>query len=267
MTIETWLQHATNKLQNIASHTARLDSLIITEFVTGMSRASLLAHPEKELSKNHHIQLKELLQQRYKGEPIAYIVGKKEFYGREFLVSKDVLVPRPESEAIIEFCKKYAPAVGGSLLDVGTGSGCLAITAKLELPNLQVTASDISISALKVAQKNAKILNSNVDFVQSDLFANITNSFDIIIANLPYVPDAFEVTNEVRSEPNLALFGGTDGLSIIRHFFAEIRAHLNDNGLVITESLKFQHHDLSLMAEAASLREIDSDTLIQVFEI
>ena len=164
-------------------------------------------------------------------KPKAYKEGKIDFYGREFLVDSNVLIPRPETETIIDFVlslagKSYLPGVlvpdsvlpdKPRILDVGTGSGCVAITLKLELPDAAVVASDISESALKVAKRNAKKLQADVGFLQSDLLKGIIGDFDVIVANLPYVDKNWKWLDKdaLSFEPSRALYAEDGGLEII----------------------------------------------------
>jgi release factor glutamine methyltransferase len=155
----------------------------------------LHAHPAYELTESEQKLAEDYLKRRQNHEPVAYILGSKEFYGREFVVTPDTLIPRPETEAIIDLVKELS-LEKLKILDVGTGSGCIAITLKLELPESDVMAVDISEKALVVAEKNADNLHANLEFKQSDLLKNVDEKFDIIVANLPYVDKNWEICND-----------------------------------------------------------------------
>lgn len=246
--------------------TDRLDTLVILEFVVQKDRAWVLAHDDYELSKKQQQKFDQLAKRRASGEPLAYIIGTKEFYGHDFYITKDVLVPRPESEAFVELLIKLKPLTSQNLIDVGTGSGALGVSAKLAYPSLQVTASDISKNALKVAQKNALQLNADVNFVQSNLFSNINNSFDYIFANLPYVPTTLQVSKEVLNEPNIAVFSGKDGLDCIRSFIEPAVLHCKAGGYVLIESLLIQHNKVQELAGKYNLKLVKTIGLVQVYQ-
>jgi release factor glutamine methyltransferase len=259
---------AVQKLKLHNDDSVRLDSVLLLEKVTKQDRAYIYAHPEIKLSAQEVTLLDKLLKRRVVGEPMAYILGNKEFYGREFTVTKDVLIPRPDSENIIELLKlNTAIDTSFKLLDVGTGSGCLAITAKLERPNINVYACDISNNALKVAKENAKTLEADITFNESDLFANTPGKFDIILANLPYIPNEFDVSDDVKSEPALALYSGNDGLYLTTKFFEHVIGKLNAGGFIIMESLQIQHKKINQLAEAAGLKLIETKDLVQLYKL
>lgn len=259
---------AVQKLKLHNDDSAKLDSVLLLEKITKKNRAYIYAHPELKLSSQEVTLLDKLLNRRALGEPMAYILGKKEFYGREFTVTKDVLIPRPDSEDIIETLISHVNKTNKPLIiDVGTGSGCLAITAKLELPNSIIEACDISNKALAIAKKNASLHGVYVNFFSSNLFANTTNKYDVIIANLPYVPDNFNVSDDVKAEPSLAVYSGADGLDLTSKFFNQIDKHINESGLLIMESLQIQHKKINQLAEAAGLKLIESKDLVQLYKL
>lgn len=272
MTHGNWLQTATLKLNRTSTKSARLDALLILEKVTSFSRTRVLAYPEKGLSDTTLNKLNKMLEKRLNGEPMAYILSNKEFYGRDFFVNKNVLIPRPESETIISLLKKYLapnsrvqPVKVNKLVDVGTGSGCLAITAKLELPELDVEACDILKKAIEIAKKNAKHLQANINFFESNLLENSTHGYDIILANLPYVPDNLVVSSDVKAEPKLAVFSGVDGLYLMEKFLAQLENKLAVGGLVFIECLEMQHPSVTKLAEEKGLKLLETENLIQIF--
>lgn len=266
MNYERWLHEATQEIANSNSESPRLDAVLILEFAISKERSYLYSHPENIISNNNIGILAKLVKRRILGEPMAYILGNKEFYGRNFTVTKDVLIPRPDSESIIEFLINHKDKLKGfSLLDVGTGSGCLAITAKLELPNTIIDACDISYKALKVAKKNASLHGANINLFRSNLFINTTKKYDVIIANLPYIPSNFDVSKDVNAEPSIAVYSGDDGLDLTRNFFQQIDKHIKKDGLLIMESLQIQHKKINQLAEAAGLKLIETKDLVQLY--
>lgn len=186
--------------------------------ILGVSREYLVINSSEEMKKIEAY--KKAVKKRKNGEPIAYILNKKEFYGREFYVNKNVLIPRPETEIIIkEVLDNYQE---GSVLDIGTGSGIIPITLKLENPKYQVSACDICKKALRVAQKNADNFSVDISFFQSDLWSNVDRKYDIITANLPYVPLGEAQDSVANFEPQKAVFSGNDGLDLYRRFFSDM---------------------------------------------
>ncbi len=229
---------------------ARLDARQLLEIATGLNRVQMLAAPEMALTEPQASKLEELIGERLRAVPIQYIRGSQEFYGRDFLVTPDVLIPRPETELIVDEVLRLIPHGGAErhaplrLLDVGTGSGILAITLALELPTAQVTALDISPAALVVAQRNAQSLNvdpARLRFLKSDLLAAVAHEppFDVVVSNPPYVPlaDAPTLHPQVRDhEPHLALFGGPDGHDVLRRLIPEAWLALRPDGWLLLET-------------------------------
>ena len=201
-----------------------------------LDRSYLAAHGEEELSVETQAKLRAALERRAQGEPLAYIVGEKEFYGRKFRVDARVLVPRPETETLVDLVRERVQssaqdlrqfatvsrqsasrqeASAGRILEIGTGSGCLAVTLALELPEAEVVATDVSAEALMVAQENARRLGARVEFRRADLLAGLTGEFEVLVANLPYVDANWEWL-EQRSldyEPAGALYSEQGGLA------------------------------------------------------
>ncbi len=171
-----------------------------------------------------------------KNKPLQYLLKKAYFYNLEFFVNKNVLIPRPETEGIIEIFKSYQSNKNFlKVIDIGTGSGCIAITLDKLYPNNSYFAVDKSKKALKVAKKNNKKHQTNVTFINSDLFTNINDKFDVVIANLPYVSTKEELDNFVNKEPKEALFAGSEGIDLYEKFFKEVFNYLNANYLIIVE--------------------------------
>lgn len=246
--IKDWLHDAANQLMAIGISSAKLDAEIILAHTLRQNRTYLHAHDDESLSIRHREIADARLQLRLDRTPIAYIVGHKEFYGRLFKVNPATLIPRPESETIITLLKELtaqtAIALDDSttrLVDVGTGSGCLGITAKLEVPELDVTLLDISRQALTVAETNAKRLQAEVAFTRSDLLAAYPFSAQYVIANLPYVDPEWERSPETNYEPALALFAHDAGLALINKLLQQAPSHVNMGGYLLLEADPRQH--------------------------
>lgn len=298
--INDWLRSITLQFEAAGIETARLDALVLLEDATGRDRAWLLAHPEYELDAKIATKLQKLIKRRITHEPLAYIRGKTEFYGREFEVNHDVLVPRPETEDMIDLLHSVVDDRPETIdeelqvVDVGTGSGCLAITAKLEFSAAKVYGTDISNAALKVAQQNAQKLGATVTFYSANLlqpvvtkkklrmtdqppFARLENRNAklVLLCNLPYVPDNYEINQAATHEPKLALFAGADGLDLYRELFAYInqQAPVNTNihnikpSYVLTEALTFQHAELSDIAQKSGYWLEETRGLAQLFRL
>ncbi len=266
MTIGEWLSIGQLKLSDAGVTNPRLDLLLMLELSLQKNRASILANLDNGLSETQQNKLDTVLEQRTLRKPMAYILGKKEFYGRQFIVNSSVLIPRPESEAFIDELKELKQNQN-NLLDIGTGSGCLAITAKLEMPQLEVYATDISEQAIETAKKNAKIHNAEVNFSTNDLFPIKPEKFNIIFANLPYVPTTLSTGKELSFEPKEALYAGNDGLETIARMFAKITDKLESKGFLLCESLLDQHKKVEEIAEQHNLELAKTNGLVQVYKL
>jgi release factor glutamine methyltransferase len=204
----------------------------------GHSEAWLLANPELEADTDDAAVVANWVARRAAGEPAHYIVGTCEFFGREFVVTPAVLIPRPETELIV--ARALSPRFPADLraLDIATGSGCLATTLALELPHASVAAVDLSLTALAVARHNAARLGARVAFAAGDLATHVDERFDLVVANLPYVPSAEleRACPEVRDhEPRLALDGGADGLDVVRRLLPDLAHLLAPEGVALLE--------------------------------
>lgn len=225
----------------LESKSAALEAQILLAHALNKPRAYLLASPNEELSCGDIALFVNFLQRRLRGEPIAYILGKREFYGFELCVSQDVLIPRPETELLIDIALSHLPEQQPiQILDLGTGSGAIALALAKLRPDAQVTAVDNSLKALAVAQHNAdQLALSNARFFVSNWFDAFTPSeqFDLIIANPPYVAenDPHLHQGDVRFEPLSALTSGVDGLDDIRHIARAAPAYLAPDGLLMIE--------------------------------
>lgn len=212
--------------------------LLFTQ-ILDCDRMSLYLNQDKYLSKDEIEFISQSLKRRLKGEPIQYILGKTEFMGLELKVDSNVLIPRPETEILVETTIEYVTRQKlRKILDLGTGSGCIAVTLAKSLAHLEIDATDISDKALAVAKENEVINGVNINFIQSDLFDKLNNKeYDIIVSNPPYI-----VTRQIRKlqpelqyEPRLALDGGYDGLRIYRRIIRDAAGHLKNGGLLIME--------------------------------
>lgn len=271
-----WLNQATKKLQSNGIGTARLDALVLLEDVIGTDRGRLLAEPERELTTAQADKLEKLLKWRAQHEPLAYVRGKTEFYGREFMITPAVLEPRPESETMIELLKQLAkagklPTRNRNLLkiaDVGAGSGALGITAKLEFSGIYEVAIDlleIDPKAAAVAKTNVDKFTMNARIILSDLLENAKRDYDILLCNLPYVPDNYLVNEAAQHEPRIALFGGPDGLDLYRRLFDQVALLAVQPLYILTESLPAQHTTLEVIASEQNYLLAITDDFIQVF--
>lgn len=220
---------------------ASLEAHVLLGHALNKSRAYLLAHPDTELGSAQSAAFDALLQRRLHGEPIAYILGQREFYGLDFSVTPAVLIPRPETELLVELAlERIPPQQPMRILDLGTGSGAIALTLAKLRPLAQLTAVDVSPEALTVARHNAERLGvSNIRFIQSDWFQALAGDtqFDLVVANAPYIAetDPHLRQGDVRFEPSSALRSGADGLDDIRHIVAQARPYLSAHGWLMLE--------------------------------
>ncbi|HVV25806.1 MAG TPA: HemK/PrmC family methyltransferase [Candidatus Saccharimonadales bacterium] len=267
MTADNWLREAATKLERVGIGTARLDALVLLEDVSGRDRAWLLAHPEQELSSAEQAALTKLLNRRAEHQPLAYVRGKTEFYGRTFVITPAVLEPRPESETMIDLLKQLPDLPAEPrIADVGAGSGAIGITAKLELPSAQVELLEIDPAAIKIAQKNVDLFTTRVNIIESDLLQNTKQTNDILLCNLPYVPDDYAINPPAMREPHLAIFGGPDGLDIYRRLFHQVKQRKHKPLYILCESLPPQHELLTSIASGAGYNLCQTDDFIQVFQ-
>ncbi len=255
MTIREWLSEATKQLASAGIESARLDSEILLAHTLKKNRTYLHAHADDMVD----IRLQEIanarIDLRLDHVPVAYIIGHKEFYGHLFAVSPRVLIPRPESEQIIELLNEQLgqtslfPEKIIRLVDIGTGSGCLGITAKLFHPELEVALVDTSKPALAVATKNAAALNVDVKIIESNLLDTYPYSPDIVLANLPYVDESWDRSLETNNEPPEALFASENGLKLIRKCFEQLSGRMKPGGIAIFEADPRQWNDINRIAK------------------
>ena len=303
MNIDEWLVESTENLTKAGIDSARLDALVLLEDCLHIDRAKLLAHPEIKLSNRHKNVLKKQLITRRTHVPLAYIRGKAEFYGREFIINSSVLQPRPESEAMIDLLKviisnhsdviherltktqKNRPTLtsnwivnepdwptidfrqhysGILVADVGSGSGALGITAKLELPMLEVDLIEVDPDAINTSKMNVVLHTININVIRSNLLSKTVKDY-IILPNLPYVPDGFKINKAASYEPKKAIFGGQDGLNVYRDFFIKFKNVENKPLYILTESFPDQHAALAKIARDSGYSVQDEVAFIQVF--
>lgn len=266
MKTKDFVSNATSQLHQAGISTARLDCLVLLEDVLNTNRTQVIAHPEREITEVEFIQLNDMVTKRAQHIPLAYIRGKTEFYGREFIIDNHVLEPRPESETMIELLLKLPSNSCITIIDVGTGSGALAITANLELPRSRVIAVDIDNACLAVTRANANKFNTAITIQRGDLLQNIP-TFEgdaTLLCNLPYVPDNFQINTAATHEPRLAIFGGKDGLDLFRRLFDQLQGMPNVKN-VLCESLPPQHDALAAIAADAGFAIADEQDFIQLF--
>lgn len=247
MTIGFWLKKATDDLADIMLPTPRLDAEVILAHTLGRPRTWLHAHVNDNLDLRREEIANARIDLRLSHVPVAYIIGHKEFYGRRFLVNTNTLIPRPESEQVIELLLEATdsgPKNEKRLVDIGAGSGCLGITAKLEMLHLNVTLCDTSKAALSIAKKNAAALGAEVRCIQSNLLGNYPFTPNIVLANLPYVDKEWTRSPDTAHEPDEALFAPDKGLQIIKKCFDELAHRMKFGGIAIFEADPRQWDDI-----------------------
>lgn len=281
MTIQQAKIHGKNELTS--SPTPELDVAVLLQHITGFDKTHLLLNRDYELNAGQEGEFLSAIERRKTGFPIAYITGHKEFFGLDFYVTPDVLIPKPDTELLVELALdaledkfRAKPDIIPTICDMCTGSGCvgLSIAKNIKMSNeksLAITLVDISEKALAVAKKNAERLISEKDsvhFVQSNLFENIPHTFDLIVTNPPYVPhsESVELLKDGRSEPLLALDGDVDeygvydftddGLSLIRRLVPQCWEHLNRNGRLIMETGEYNAEETAELFKQAGFRNV-----------
>ena len=230
-------------------HEARLQAELLLAHALEISRTMMLARLDETITPDVAAQYAANVARRAQNEPLAYILGHQEFYRLDFLVDRRVLIPRHETETLVELALNAARHIAApTIVDVGTGSGALALTLAHHLPDARVFALDISRDALDVARMNAKRLNldARVEFIESDLLERFTGSFDVLVANLPYIPhERFDqLPREVRAfEPRRALDGGPDGLDVFRRLFVQLESRASRHARAFFEISEEQGKD------------------------
>ncbi len=285
MTTEAWLRSATSHLSTAGIATARLDALVLLEDCLGVDRALLLARPDQILETTQTAKLKKLLKRRAVHEPLAYIRGHSEFYGRNFVITPAVLEPRPETETMIDLLGELS-ATGElafkppktvqneertlKIADIGTGSGAVGITAQVEFPKSQKVTVDLlelDPKALEIAKINVDKHTTGIRCLRSDLLAGSNQNYDVLLCNLPYVPDDYPVNEAVRYEPEIAVFGGPDGLDLYRKLFQQLKHRPQRPLFILCEALPAQHQALLDLAASCGYDLWRTEGLIQVFQL
>jgi release factor glutamine methyltransferase len=248
------LERCTQTLRQFGLENAALEARLLLEHVTGQSRASMLAHPEAMLEPSAAHALALLVDRRTAGEPIAYLLRKREFFGLQYFVDPRVLVPRPETEVVVSEALEIASdrSTDIHIVDVGTGSGAIALALATHLPHARVTAVDVSRDALEVAALNALRLGvaDRVELIQGDVISWLAKPVDLIVANLPYIPadSMVKLFPEVRDyEPHLALDGGLGGIELNNRLLQEIPTKLVPGGHLLMECEPHQMEALNVV--------------------
>lgn len=239
---------------------ARLNAEYIISHVLVCTRFDLYVRFEEIVSEEDRKKIRELIIRRGKHEPLQYVLGETEFYGYKFFVDSAVLIPRPETEYLVEKIIKENPELS-SVIDIGTGSGVIAISLKKELPNSIITATDISVKALEIAKINAVENKAEIKFILSNLYENVNNRFDVIVSNPPYIPieEYRELSSEVKDfEPESALLTTEEGLLYYKRLLKDAKKHLNPNGTIYFEIGHDQSDRIKKIAEKMGFSDIET---------
>lgn len=238
MTLRDALRQAAARFERHGVSSPRLNAEVLLTHCLSVDKTYLYTHDERALTDAEAQKLDDVVYERISGVPVQYIVGRQEFFGRYFTVNPAVLIPRPETEFIVEAMLELKPPAGSRIIDVGTGSGCIGVTLALELSEVQVTLTDISLDALRVARLNAVNLGASVSIACMDLLDAVVGPFDFIVSNPPYVSrkEASRLQIEVREhEPEVALYGDDDGLAAFRRLVPSAERLLRPGGYLIAE--------------------------------
>jgi release factor glutamine methyltransferase len=262
MTVLEVLQSTTAYFAKRDIESPRLNAEHLLAHTLGRKRIELYLEFERPLTEAELAPLRELVQRRGQGEPLQHLLGTVEFAGRIFLCDKRALVPRPETEQLVELLKSQIPKAKAQILDVGTGSGVIALSLAAEFPEAEVDAVDISDAALALARENAVRLGlqERVHFAKGNLLAEVDGAFDLIVANLPYVAngDRSAVAREVLHDPALAVFGGERGDELVRELITAARDRLHPGGMLALEVGMGQADDLATLLAQKNYHDIAS---------
>lgn len=252
MTVSEWTRYAQDRLCRQGIPGAATEARVLATHVLLVDHAFLLAHPEAPFP---DLAGEALLARRLGGEPLAYITGEREFFSRRFRVNWGVLIPRQETELLVETAITRAPN-GAAVVDVGTGSGAIAVSLSLARPDLRVYATDVSPDALAVAQENANRLGASIDLMDADLLSPFrADSLDLVVSNPPYIAAEDHLPVDVRDfEPAVALFGGPDGLDIYRRLLLQSANRLRSGGEIMVEIGAGQEPEVRKIGEDVGLK-------------
>ena len=258
LTLQMIYKEGAETLEHAGIPDAKLDAWYLLEYVTGISRASYFGDPKREVPKEQAESYREVILRRAGHIPLQHITGEQEFMGYTFLVNPDVLIPRQDTETLTEEALKFTKP-GMKVLDMCTGSGCILISLLKSCPRLKGTGCDISEKALKMARENGRRLQVEASWIQSDLFEQISERFDLIVSNPPYIRTGVieELQEEVRlHDPWIALDGKKDGLYFYRRIIAESTGYIRDNGAMMFEIGHDQAEDVVRLMEEAGYTQI-----------
>lgn len=262
MTVLEVLQASTEFLKKREVENPRLNAEHLLAYMLGRTRMELYLEFERKLSDPELDELRNLVKRRSQGEPLQHLLGTVEFCGHIFKIDKRAMVPRPETEELVELLASNTEHQTSSILDVGTGSGVIALSLAAQFPDAEITAIDISDDALALARENAEKLGftERVSFQKSNLFEKISERFDLIAANLPYIgmQDRPSLSREVLHDPEIALFGGERGDELIRELINQATAHLNPNGSLALEIGLGQAEELEKLLRQKNFHDIET---------
>lgn len=259
LTCQTLLREA---IEHIGGDSPRLDAELLLAHVTGLTRTSFIAWPERQVTSAQAKQFRALVSGRVRGQPIAYLLGEQEFWSLPLKVSPNTLIPRPDTECLVEAALELPLPADARVLDLGTGTGAIAIALASERRQWMVMASDRIAEAVELARSNSEALGVPVTVAQSDWFAQLPpgSTFDLLISNPPYIPasDRHLKEGDVRFEPASALVSGDDGLDDIRFLIREAPASLSENGWLMLEHGYDQGEAVKALFETAGWRRIET---------
>ncbi len=260
MTFADLLGRASERLEAAGCDSARLDAEVLLARAAGVERSGLYARFRELVPESVRESFDELVSRRVQREPVAYIVGEKEFYSLAFRVNRDVLIPRPETELLVDAVLKRAPS-GGRVLDVGTGSGCIAVAIAFHRRDLELSACDVSSAALRVAAANVARhgVAGRVRLSESDLFDGLDpdQRYDVVVSNPPYVADHAKLAAELSREPRSALYAGPTGMDVIERLLPQAHDRLSPGGSTIVEFGSDQEAPVRRCGESAGYRSIE----------
>jgi release factor glutamine methyltransferase len=259
-TVLETIDGGTRYLEKRGIEDARRNMQMLVAHQLGCTRMDLYLQFDRPVDESDLLPLREALKKRGEGVPIQHLLGKVWFHKHEFKTDARALIPRPETEELVEWALSWDLPAESNILDMGCGSGVLGLSLAAARPEWRVTLADVSSDALTLAQENATLLEiSNATFLHSDLFAQVNGPFDGIAANLPYVPEIERatLTREVMHDPALALFSGSDGLDLIRRFIPEAFQHLRPGGWLVLEIGHDQASQVTQILQSSAFTDIE----------